>query len=124
MVRILFVVAVLVVPALLTGCASGPPVLQLKSNNPPEKVVDCIMEQYNKVEPSAAAMRMTDGSIGIMFMTLKQDMLTLDRQTLANVRNYANGSMTTYLNANNPKNKSIPHSGVFYQAVTKCQSSQ
>lgn len=93
------------------------PMLQLTSNQPARKVVECILAQYKGTEFYADGLLTNDGGIAIQLMAPEM-------ATLAIVRNYQAGSTTQYLNIKNSNNKVIPRSDTFDNAINKCQSTQ
>lgn len=93
------------------------PVLQLTSNQPARKVVECILAQYKGTEFFADGLLTDDGSIAIQLMAPEM-------VTLAKVSNYPGGSTTQYLNIKNSNNKFIPRADTFDNAVNKCQPAQ
>ena len=93
------------------------PMLQLTSNQPVRKVVECILAQYKGAEFYADGLLTNDGGIAIQLMAPEM-------ATLAIVRNYQDGSITQYLNIKNSNNKVIPRPDTFDNAVNKCQSAQ
>ena len=93
------------------------PMLQLTSNQPARKVVECILAQYKGTEFYADGLLTNDGSIAIQLMAPEM-------ATLAIIRNYQAGSVTQYLNIKNSNNKAIPRPDTFDNAVNQCQSAQ
>lgn len=93
------------------------PMLQLTSNQPARKVVECILTQYKSAEFYADGLLANDGSIAIQLMAPEM-------VTLAIVRNCQEGSTTQYLNIKNSNNKVVPRPDTFDSAVNKCQSAR
>lgn len=89
--------------------------LQLTSNQPARKVVECILAQYKGTSFFADGLLTNDGSIAVQLMAPEMVMLAI-------VSNYPQGSITRYLDVKNSNSKVIPQAALFDNAVNKCQS--